>query len=143
MTVIAENWSNTGWRNNEWLNNWEIPFGRWAEEGIFWLNEEAEVVFNIIKWPFENLLDLVTNDILLNIPWPFILLVFVALGLLVRDVKVGCGAAAGILLCGILGPDYWRLTMQTIGIILVAVIICVISACPTECYATAVIGFGT
>ena len=130
MTVIAENWSNTGWRNNEWLNNWEIPFGRWVEEGIFWLNEEAEVVFNIIKWPFENLLDLVTNDILLNIPWPFMLLVFVALGFLVRDVKVGCGAAAGILLCGVLGPDYWRLTMQTIGIILVAVIICVIIGLP-------------
>ena len=130
MTVIAENWTNTGWRNNEWLNNWEIPFGRWVEEGIFWLNEEAEVVFNVIKWPFENLLDLVTNDILLNIPWPFMLLVFVALGFLVRDVKVGCGAAAGILLCGVLGPDYWRLTMQTIGIILVAVIICVIVGLP-------------
>ena len=130
MSVIAENWFNSGWRNNEWLNDWEIPFGRWVEEGILWLNEEAEVVFNVIKWPFENLLDLVTDDILLNIPWPFMLLVFVALGFLVRDVKVGCGAAAGILLCGVLGPDYWRLTMQTIGIILVAVIICVAIGLP-------------
>lgn len=130
MTVVAENWFNSGWRNNEWLNDWEIPFGRWVEEGILWLNEEAESVFRVIKWPFENLLDLLTDDILLNIPWPFMLLVFVVLGFLVRDVKVGCGAAAGILLCGVLGPDYWRLTMQTIGIILVAVIICVAIGLP-------------
>ena len=130
MSVIAENWLNSGWRKNEWLNDWEIPFGRWVEESIDWLNVEGESVFNVIKWPFENLLDLVTNDILLNIPWPFMLLVFVALGFLVRDVKVGCGAAAGILLCGVLGPDYWRFTMQTIGIILVAVIICVAVGLP-------------
>ncbi len=130
MSVIAENWLNTGWRDNEWLNDWEIPFGRWVEESIDWLNVEGESVFNVIKWPFENLLNLVTNDILLNIPWPFMLLVFVALGFLVRDVKVGCGAAAGILLCGVLGPDYWRFTMQTIGIILVAVIICVAVGLP-------------
>lgn len=130
MTVIAENWSNSGWRNNEWLNEWEIPFGRWVEEGVDWLNVEAEFVFDGIKWPFENLLELVTYDILLNIPWPFMLLIFVALGFLVRDVKVGCGAAAGILLCGMLGPDYWRFTIQTIGIILVAVIICVAIGLP-------------
>ncbi len=130
MSVIAENWFNSGWRKNEWLNDWEIPFGRWVEEGIFWLNTEAEIVFKVIKWPFENLLELITDDILLNIPWPFMLLVFVALGFLVRDVKVGCGAAAGILLCGVLGPDYWRFTMQTIGIILVAVIICVAVGLP-------------
>lgn len=130
MSVIAENWLNSGWRDNEWLNEWEIPFGRWVEESIDWLNVEGESVFNVIKWPFENLLNLVTNDIMLNIPWPFMLLVFVALGFLVRDVKVGCGAAAGILLCGVLGPDYWRFTMQTIGIILVAVIICVAIGLP-------------
>lgn len=130
MTVVAENWFNSGWRDNEWLNDWEIPFGRWVEESIDWLNIEGESVFNVIKWPFENLLDLVTNDIMLNIPWPFMLLVFVVIGFLVRDVKVGCGAAAGILLCGILGPDYWRFTMQTIGIILVAVIICVVVGLP-------------
>ena len=130
MTVVAENWFNTGWRENEWLNRWEIPFGRWVEESIDWLNVEGESVFDVIKWPFENLLDLITNDILLSIPWPFMLLVFVLLGFLVRDVKVGCGAAAGILLCGVLGPDYWRFTMQTIGIILVAVIICVAVGLP-------------
>lgn len=130
MRVIAENWFNSGWRNNEWLNDWEIPFGRWVEESIDWLNVEGESVFDVIKWPFENLLNLVTNDILLNIPWPFMLLVFVILGFLVRDVKIGCGAAAGILLCGVLGPDYWRFTMQTIGIILVAVIICVAIGLP-------------
>ena len=130
MGVFAETWLNTGWRDDEWLNRWEIPFGRWVEESIDWLNVEAEAVFDVIKWPFENLLDLITNDILLNIPWPFMLLVFVVLGFLVRDVKVGLGAAAGIFLCGVLGPDYWRFTMQTIGIILVAVIVCVIVGLP-------------
>ena len=130
MGVFAETWLDTGWRDNEWLNDWEIPFGRWVEESIDWLNVEGEFVFDVIKWPFENLLDLITNDILLNIPWPFMLLVFVVLGFLVRDVKVGLGAAAGIFLCGVLGPDYWRFTMQTIGIILVAVIVCVIVGLP-------------
>ena len=130
MSVFGETWFDTGWRENEWLNGWEIPFGRWVEESIDWLNVEAEGVFTVIEWPFKNLLDLITNDILLNIPWPFMLLVFVVVGFLVRDVKVGMGAAAGIFLCGVLGPDYWRLTMQTIGIILVAVIICVLIGLP-------------
>ncbi len=130
MGVVAESWFDSGWRNEEWLDRWEIPFGRWVEESIDWLNVEGQSVFNVIKWPFENLLNLVTNDILLNIPWPFMLLVFVVVGFLVRDVKVGLGAAAGIFLCGVLGPDYWRFTMQTIGIILVAVIICVVIGLP-------------
>ena len=125
MATLASTWFDTGWRDEEWLNEWEIPFGRWVEESIDWLNVNGEAVFDVVKWPFENLLDLITYDILLNIPWPFMLLIFVILGFLVRDVKIGLGAAAGIFLCGILGSDYWLLTMQTIGIITVAVIICV------------------
>ncbi|WP_419918528.1 ABC transporter permease [Candidatus Poriferisocius sp.] len=130
MVVLAESWFDTGWRDDEWLNRWEIPFGRWVEESIDWLNVHGDRVFAVIEWPFKNLLDLITKDILLNIPWPFMLLAFVVLGFLVRDVKVGLGAAAGIFLCGVLGPDYWRFTMQTIGIILVAVIICVVVGLP-------------
>jgi len=130
MGVVAESWFNTGWRDDQWLNDWEIPFGYWVQESIDWLNVKAEVVFDIIKWPFENLLELVTYDILLNIPWPFMLLIFVIIGFLVRDVKIGLGAAAGIFMCGLLGADYWLLTMQTIGIISVAVIICVAIGLP-------------
>lgn len=130
MTVLAENWFNTGWREDEWLNDWEIPFGRWVEESIDWLNVKGDSVFDVIKWPFENLLELITYDILLNIPWPFMLLVFLIIGFLVRDVKIGLGAAAGIFMCGVLGSDYWLLTMQTIGIITVAVIICVAVGLP-------------
>ena len=118
------------WWNEEWLNDWEIPFGKWIEEAVNWLNVEAEWFFKAVKWPFENLLDLITNDIMLNIPWPIMLLIFVLIGFLSREVKVGVAAAAGIMLCGVLGPDYWRFTMQTIGIILVAVIICVIIGLP-------------
>ena len=130
MATLASTWFDTGWRDEEWLNEWEIPFGRWVEESIDWLNVNGEAVFDVVKWPFENLLDLITYDILLNIPWPFMLLIFVILGFLVRDVKIGLGAAAGIFLCGILGSDYWLLTMQTIGIITVAVIICVAVGLP-------------
>ncbi|MXW42869.1 MAG: ABC transporter permease subunit [Acidimicrobiia bacterium] len=130
MGVIAQNWFNTGWRDDQWLNEWEIPFGRWVQESIDWLNVEAEVVFDIIRWPFANLLELVTYDILLNIPWPFMLLLFAIIGFLVRDVKIGLGAAAGIFMCGVLGADYWLLTMQTIGIMSVSVIICVAIGLP-------------
>jgi len=130
MTVLASNLFSTGWWDEEWLNEWEVPFGRWVEESIDWLNVKGEVVFDVIKWPFENLLNLITYDILLNIPWPFMLLIFVILGFLIRDVKIGLGAAAGIFLCGVLGSDYWLLTMQTIGIITVAVIICVAVGLP-------------
>ncbi|WP_420639469.1 ABC transporter permease [Candidatus Poriferisocius sp.] len=120
----------TSWYEEKWLNNWEIPFGKWVEEAINWLNVEAELFFAIIKWPFEHLLDLITNDVLLQIPWPFMLLLFIVVGTLTREFKVGVAAAAGILLSGVLGPDYWRFTMQTIGIILVSVIICVIVGLP-------------
>ena len=128
--VIAQNWFDTGWRNEQWLNNWEIPFGDWVQESIDWLNVKAQFAFDAIRWPFENLLELVTYDILLNIPWPFMLLVFVLIGFLVRDIKIGLSAAAGIFVCGVLGADYWVFTMQTIGIISVAVIICVAIGLP-------------
>ena len=130
MNQFATNWFTSGWREEQWLNQWELPFGKWVEESINWLNVKGEFVFDIIKWPFENLLDLVTYDILLNIPWPFMMLLLVVLGILIRDIKIGFGAAAGIFLCGILGTDYWLLTMQTIGVILVAVIICVAIGLP-------------
>lgn len=125
MNLVA-----TSWWDTDWLNNWEVPFGKWIEEAIEWLNVKFDTVFSVVEWPFENLLDLVVDKILLEIPWPLLVLAVILIGIGVRNTLVGFGAGGALLLCGILGPDYWTFTVQTIGIILVAVTISVIIGLP-------------
>ena len=47
-----------------------------------------------------------------------------------RNLTVAVGAAAGLVVCGLLGNQYWEETARTIGLILVAVLLCVIIGIP-------------
>ena len=111
--------------DNDNLDAWEIPFGLWIEEIVFWLTTHFRGLLDALKWPVDRMLELIIDNLLQDwLPWPVVLLLFFLLGLATRNVLVGLGSAAGLLACGLLGNEYWDLTMETLGMIIVAVIVC-------------------
>ena len=111
--------------DNANLDAWEIPFGLWIEEIVFWLTTHIKGLLDAVKWPVDKLLELIIDNLLQDwLPWPVVLLLFFLLGAATRNFLVGLGSAAGLLVCGLLGNEYWDLTMETVGMIIVAVLIC-------------------
>ncbi|MCY3851268.1 MAG: ABC transporter permease subunit [Acidimicrobiaceae bacterium] len=126
MNLLAENF----WDNSN-LSEWEIPFGLWIEEIVFWLTTNIGGLLDAIKWPVDQMLKLVIDNLLQDwLPWPVVLLMFLLLGASTRNLKVGLGSAVALLICGLLGDEFWDLTMETVGMIIVAVIICAIFGIP-------------
>ena len=121
----------SGFWDNANLDAWEIPFGLWIEEIVFWLTTHITGFLDAVKWPVDQLLELIINNLLQDwLPWPVVLLFFFLLGAATRNFLVGLGSAAGLLICGLLGNEYWDLTMETIGMIIVAVMICTVIGIP-------------
>lgn len=144
----------TSFWDNRFLDEWTLPVGEWAKNVVFWITTSANDILKIIEWPFEQLLSRIVDFGLIGqgvyedtpfflrwLIWPFtfgiremswvvVVVGFVLIGTLSRNFLVGLGAGAGLLVCGLLGFDYWDFTVQTIGMIVVAVIICTIVGIP-------------
>ncbi|MCE2512723.1 MAG: ABC transporter permease subunit [Acidimicrobiia bacterium] len=121
----------TSFWDNANLDAWEIPFGLWIEEIVFWLTTHIKGLLDAVKWPVDQLLELIIDKLLQAwLPWPIVLLLFFLLGLSTRNFLVGLGSAGGLLICGLLGNEYWDLTMETLGMIIVAVLICTVIGIP-------------
>ena len=128
--------------DNANLDAWEIPFGLWIEEIVFWLTSHIKGFLDAVKWPVDQLLELIIDRLLQSwLPWPVVLLLFFLLGVATRNVLVGLGSAGGLLICGLLGNEYWDLTMETIGMIIVAVLICTVLGIPLGILAARVEAF--
>ena len=107
MNLLAENF----WDNQN-LSEWEIPFGLWIEEIVFWLTTNIGGLLDAIKWPVDQMLKMVIDNLLQDwLPWPVVLLMFLLLGASTRNFKVGLGSAVALLICGLLGDEFWDLTM--------------------------------
>ena len=132
----------SGFWDNDNLDAWEIPFGLWIEEIVFWLTTHIKGFLDAVKWPVDKLLELIIDNVLQDwLPWPVVLLLFFLLGAATRNFLVGLGSAAGLLICGLLGNEYWDLTMETIGMIIVAVLICTAIGIPLGILAARVDAF--
>ena len=132
----------TGFWDNDNLDAWEIPFGLWIEEIVFWLTTHIKGFLDAVKWPVDKLLELIIDNFLQDwLPWPVVLLLFFLLGLATRNLLVGLGSAVGLLICGLLGNEYWDLTMETLGMIIVAVLICTVIGIPLGILAARVDAF--
>ena len=132
----------TSFWDNANLDAWEIPFGLWIEEIVFWLTTHIKGFLDAVKWPVDKLLELIIDNLLQDwLPWPVVLLLFFLLGLATRNILVGLGSAAGLLICGLLGNEYWDLTMETLGMIIVAVLICTVIGIPLGILAARVDAF--
>ena len=117
-------------RQNSVLDNWQIPVGDWAEQAVFWVDNNLQATIGVIKWPFDTLINIIVNEWLLQMSWLTVCFGVFLVGWLVRNFQVGFMAFIGLLICGLLGEALWRETALTIGFISVAVLVCVIVGIP-------------
>lgn len=106
------------------LGDW---LGRNIEDGVDWLNRNAEPFFNAISWPIRVMLENM-EWFLLWIPWPAVVLIIALVGWLRGGWKLALVGSLGLMLCGYL--DYWPETMETLAMILTAVAFSVIMGIP-------------
>ena len=134
MSVLAQQQSgesvDPGFFDNEVTEQFLVPVGAWADQAVDWIAVRLDWMLRIIEWPFENLIRLVVNDILVPLPWVWVVVAFFVIGTLTRNVRVGAFAAVALSICGILGNNYWLETARTIGLVGVAVLLCVIVGIP-------------
>ena len=117
-------------RQNTVLDQWRIPVGDWAEQTVFWVDNNLKATLEVIEWPFAKLLELIVDEWLLGMSWVTVCVAVFALGWAVRGFQVGALSFVGLLICGLLGDDYWKETALTIGFIGVAVLLCVVVGIP-------------
>jgi len=112
------------------LDEYLIPFGSWIEETVNWTTLNLGGVLDAIAWPFEFLLENIVDNFLLSISWLYVVVIMFGIAWLVRNLTVAVGTAIGLVLCGLLGQEFWIQTARTIGFIVVAVIVCIIIGIP-------------
>ncbi|WMW21796.1 proline/glycine betaine ABC transporter permease [Methanolobus mangrovi] len=108
----------------------ELPIGETVESGVYWLNDNFGFLMDI----FSEFIDMLISgfkDILLFLPpvvFIFIVTVFVYL-VSRRDLKLAAGAAIGFLL--IENMDLWKLSMETIALVLSSGLVALLIGIPT------------
>lgn len=127
-SILAQD--NPGIADNEVLDSFEIPFGNWVEEAVNWTTLNLGWLLDAIAWPFEFLLRTLVEGFLVDLPWLIVVGTMFAIAWLVRNLTVATATVIGLTVCGLLGDQYWEETVRTIGLILVAVIVCVIIGIP-------------
>ncbi len=136
MSTLAQSES-PGIADNKVLDQWEVPFGEWVGQIVRWVDQNLEWLLDIVRWPFSflfrNFVDGPGHQPwwqITDMPWIAVCLIFFAVGTFFRNVKVG-GFVAGLLaLCGLLGGEYWEETALTVGMIVVAVVLCAVIGIP-------------
>lgn len=123
MTVLAQQDNPSIW-DNKVLDEWTIPFGQWIDQAVDWIDQNMEPVLDVIRAPFAFLLENLVDRFLADISWVIVCVAFFIIGSLIRNVRVGTFSALALAGCGLLGTAYWLETARTIGMILVAVILC-------------------
>ena len=123
--------------DNTFLDIWEIPFGFWIKEMVAWTVANLETLLDIIKWPFSFLFRNFVNGPgyhpwweITDMPWVLVCAGVLVVGMITRNLKVGTGLALLLAVCGLLGNEFWDETSITIGLIVVAVVICAIIGIP-------------
>ena len=136
MSFLAQSQS-PGVADNKVLDQWTIPFGEWVEQMVRWIDLNLGWMLGIIEWPFtflfRNFVDGAEHNPwweITDMPWIAVCILFFAIGTLVRNVKVGAFVALALVGCGMLGIDYWEETALTLGMIVVAVVLCALIGIP-------------
>ena len=140
MTTIlaqAPAGENTPLWDNAILDQWEIPFGFWIKEMVAWTVANLGTVLDVIKWPFSFLFRNFVNGPeyhpwweITDMSWLLVCGIVVVVGMLIRNLRIGLSLAALLAVCGLLGNEFWEETATTIGLIVVAVVICAIIGIP-------------
>ena len=104
---------------------------------VSWIDQNLAPVLDVFEWPFTFLFRNFVNGPehhpwweIADMPWIAVCVVFLVIGWFTRNLRVGVSVALALALCGILGTEYWKETVITLGIIIVAVALCAIIGIP-------------
>ncbi len=115
------------------LDEFIIPFGEWIKQLVDWIDQNLGTLLAVIKWPFQALMDIILGNhdyTIIALPWVVVVVIMFFLAWIMRNVRVAIFVVIALTICGLLGPDYWRETAQTIGMIFVAVVLCALIGIP-------------
>jgi glycine betaine/proline transport system permease protein len=113
----------------DFFDRYTLPLGEWAKAAVFWLAVHAKPVFDVIRWPVDQLLNR-SAEFLSSLPWPVVVVAFLLIGWWVRGPAVGFLSAAGLVFLGFLAPELWESTMETLAMVVTAVAFCVLVGVP-------------
>ena len=97
-----------------------IPIGDWIEAAVLWLTVNWAPFFDGISFVVEKMLGW-TNDFLLWLPWPVVVLLFALIGWKAAGRRTAIFGAAGLLFLGTL--NLWQDGMSTLALVVTAVTI--------------------
>lgn len=126
--MLAQTSSPPFW-SPEFFDEHTLPVGEWFKEIVFWLAVHGKPVFDVIRWPVDQVLNR-SVDLLDGLPWPIVVLAFLLIGWRLRGFLVGALSAAGLVFLGFLAPELWAKTMETLAMIVTAVAFCVATGIP-------------
>ena len=136
MILLAQSQS-PGVADNQVLDQWTIPFGEWIDQMVRWIDLNLGWALGIVEWPFTFLFRTFVDGPghhpwweITDMSWIGICVLFFVAGTLVRNVKVGAFVAVVLAGCGMLGIGYWDETALTLGMIIVAVVLCAVIGIP-------------
>ena len=140
MSLLAQAQAQTpnpGVADNKVLDQWTVPFGQWIEQMVNWIDNNLGWLLNVIEWPFTFLFRTVVRSSdhhpwweITDMSWIGVCVLFFVFGTLFRNVKIGGFVAGALAFCGMLGIEYWEETALTLGMIIVAVVLCAIIGIP-------------
>lgn len=117
------------WWEPEWFNDHLPGVGGWIKDVVDWMTLNLGWLWGAVEWPVNRVLDPLIGG-LVSLPWPLAALLFVAIGWAARDWIVGVLSGIGLVVVGFLGPDLWLDSMETIAMIVTAVVFSVVIGMP-------------
>ena len=118
-----------------WLDDWprwlDIPLQQWTNDAIKSLVQTYGYIFDSIN---SGLLGVVVGltKFLTSVPWPLVVIATMALAYFLSGRKVGTTVLVTICMffIGFLSPKFWDKSMQTLGVMLISIFICILIGIP-------------
>ena len=112
----------------DWLVEHKIPLGRWIEDVVDWLVVNASWLFDAISSSLRTIIEWGTDQ-LLAVPPMLLMVIFVAIAYaLQRRILLTIFVVIAMLLIANLG--YWEAMIETLVLVLMAAILCILIGVP-------------
>ena len=128
--------SRVEWTFQDFPDDLYIPLRDWIKTAVDWLTDNLEPLFDVIKTVMLKIF-VFTKDLLIDwLPWWAVLVIFSLVSSFIGGRRLAALTAIGLFLIGMLGrettiaPNFWDLAMETLSLMVVAVLISIIVGIP-------------
>ncbi|ALJ18523.1 ABC transporter permease [Microbacterium sp. No. 7] len=109
------------------MDGFRIPVGQGAKAVVDWVKANLDGLLDVVADIGRGLVGGLT-DLLLVVPFPAMIVLFVLLAWLVRSWQFAVGTAVSFVL--IVGMDLWKPSMQTLALVVIAAFVALLIAVP-------------